>query len=468
VIGEVRSVIAGTTTPWQTSHAAMIWAIKSRANPGVNPWVPGEGTRIVPAVHPRCPRRVVLNLAEMRLYYYPKAVPGERRKVITHPLGIGREGWNTPLGKTEVVRKVANPSWYPPESIRKEHAAEGDILPEVVPGPNNPLGQFALYLGFKGYLIHGTDKSYGIGMRVSHGCMRLPEDIARCSRVRHTRPRHRSALQGRLARRATRLGSPAARGAGGGLLRHQPDASGTGHRGQIGDADGVVEWHKVLLVASDPRGMPVSVRQGRVPRSRLPAGLPALATLGSPVQARRVRLRTRPQSTRLGRSHRTRWPLQGRYRPIRDDASQGPGLSGRRLPSPGERWALAARLQTLAPRSRHSPSGWRLPGHRGSLYRQGRGGSAPQTVTSYFQIETQLLAPPHGRRPDEKPRNPWIAGLYQLPSSSRYLRIDRLNMRSMPSPTSLQHATPSFAALPPGQPWSWRRSRSLEPAAPRS
>lgn len=156
-----------------------------RANPSVDPWVPREGTRIqLPTqfVLPNAPRDgIVLNLPEMRIYYYPKAKPGEPRKVTTFPVGIGREGWNTPVGQTFVSEKMANPSWYPPESIRTEHAAEGDPLPKVVPpGPDNPLGGFALYLGMKGgYRIHGTDKPYGIGMRVSHGCIRLyPEDIA--------------------------------------------------------------------------------------------------------------------------------------------------------------------------------------------------------------------------------------------------------------------------------------------------
>lgn len=152
-------------------------------NRRVDAWLPGEGTPILlptQFVLPDAPRQgIVLNLAEMRMYYYPKPKRGEPAQVIVHPISIGREGWGTPLGRTQIVAKVVDPAWYPPASIRAEHAANGDPLPEVVPaGPDNPLGRFALRLGFSGYLIHGTNKPYGLGMRVSHGCIRMyPEDI---------------------------------------------------------------------------------------------------------------------------------------------------------------------------------------------------------------------------------------------------------------------------------------------------
>ena len=155
------------------------------ANPGVDPWIPEEGTLIViPSryVLPDAPKTgIVLNLAEMRLYYYPEPQGGgPAREVITHPISIGQVGWNTPMGTTSVVTKLTDPAWYPPASIRAEAEAEGDPLPLVVPpGPDNPLGRHALGIGFRGYLIHGTNKPYGLGMRVSHGCVRMyPEDIA--------------------------------------------------------------------------------------------------------------------------------------------------------------------------------------------------------------------------------------------------------------------------------------------------
>lgn len=150
------------------------------ANPKIDAWLPKEGTDIIiPSFYilPDAPREgIVINIPEMRLYYYPKNQPGT---VITYPISVGREDWRTPMGLTSVVRKVENPTWHPPAAIRKEHAEFGDILPEAVgPGPDNPLGTHAMYLGHSGYLIHGTDKPNGIGMRVTHGCMRLfPKDI---------------------------------------------------------------------------------------------------------------------------------------------------------------------------------------------------------------------------------------------------------------------------------------------------
>jgi L,D-transpeptidase ErfK/SrfK len=154
-----------------------------RANPGVDPWIPGEGTEVLLATRfilPPGPREgIVLNLPEYRLYYYPKPKKGEARIVQTFAISIGRQDWTTPLGKTSVVAKVRDPSWFPPDSIRAEHAADGRPLPKVVPaGPDNPLGQFAMRLGIPGYLIHGTNRPAGVGMRVTHGCIRMyPENI---------------------------------------------------------------------------------------------------------------------------------------------------------------------------------------------------------------------------------------------------------------------------------------------------
>jgi L,D-transpeptidase ErfK/SrfK len=158
------------------------------ANPGVDPWLPGEGTRIVlPTRHvlPDAPRTgLVLNLPEFRVYYYQAPQPGKRGQVSTYPVSIGDVDWRTPLGATRVVAKVKNPSWYPPASIRTEHARNGEVLPAVIPpGADNPLGEFALRLAVPGYLIHGTNKPYGIGMRVTHGCVRLyPDHMARLYR----------------------------------------------------------------------------------------------------------------------------------------------------------------------------------------------------------------------------------------------------------------------------------------------
>ena len=199
------------------------------ANPTVDRWLPKEGTDVlIPQEYilPNAPRAgIVVNIPEMRLYYFPvrvssttaakkpavpSAAPGGKvpakpgaaaaparpaaspatrvesagsGEVITYPVSMGRMDWRTPIGKTSVVNKQKDPSWTPPASIKREHAAKGDPLPDVVPpGPDNPLGKYAMRLGVAGYLIHGTDaaKADGIGMRVTHGCMRMyNEDIAR-------------------------------------------------------------------------------------------------------------------------------------------------------------------------------------------------------------------------------------------------------------------------------------------------
>jgi L,D-transpeptidase ErfK/SrfK len=121
----------------------------------------------------------VVNLAALRMFYFPKPGKDGRRVVVTYPIGIGKVGWATPSGKTTIVSKRKNPWWSPPSSVRKEHAAEGDPLPaRVPPGPDNPLGNRAMNLGWPSYLIHGTNKPAGVGLRASHGCIRMyPEDI---------------------------------------------------------------------------------------------------------------------------------------------------------------------------------------------------------------------------------------------------------------------------------------------------
>ena len=153
------------------------------ANPGVDPWLPGEGTRIVlptQFVLPDAPAEgVVVNLAALRMFHFPKPDKDGQRVVHTYPIGIGKVGWATPAGTTKIVSKRKDPYWTPPASVRKEHAAEGDPLPaRVPPGPDNPLGNRAMNLGWPSYLIHGTNKPAGVGLRASHGCIRMyPEDV---------------------------------------------------------------------------------------------------------------------------------------------------------------------------------------------------------------------------------------------------------------------------------------------------
>jgi L,D-transpeptidase ErfK/SrfK len=157
-----------------------------RVNPGVDPWIPGAGKKIIiPGRHilPPGPREgIVVNLPEHRLYYYPKPNRDGSRDVITYPVSIGKMDWRTPLGLTHVIQKQKDPKWYPPESVRKEHAANGDPLPAVVPaGPDNPLGAYAMRLaaGNGTYLIHGTNNPIAVGLAVTHGCIRMyPDDVA--------------------------------------------------------------------------------------------------------------------------------------------------------------------------------------------------------------------------------------------------------------------------------------------------
>jgi L,D-transpeptidase ErfK/SrfK len=154
------------------------------ANPGVDPWLPGKGREVVVPtefVLPAAPRAgIVVNIAAMRVFYFPPRKRGEKQVVYTHPIGIGRVGWQTPEGATKIASRQKDPVWVVPKSVRDEHAKDGDMLPDKVPaGPDNPLGAYMFRLGWPSYLMHGTNKPYGVGMRSSHGCIRLyPEDIA--------------------------------------------------------------------------------------------------------------------------------------------------------------------------------------------------------------------------------------------------------------------------------------------------
>lgn len=202
------------------------------ANPTVDKWLPGVDTPVylpTQTILPDAPRKgIVINVPAMRLFYFetpkgsaekapakktvadaapaqkiaPTAEPAAKAEGVTaavtpaaaqkaaepapppmtvtsYPIGIGAEGWATPFGEAKVTGKAKDPVWYPPASVRKEHADRGDPLPSVVkPGPDNPLGRYALTLSLPSYLIHGTNTPAGVGMRSSHGCIRLyPEDI---------------------------------------------------------------------------------------------------------------------------------------------------------------------------------------------------------------------------------------------------------------------------------------------------
>ncbi len=185
--GDLAGELAAFTTRYEDTFAAigndlaLGYLELVKANPGVDPWLPGEGTTIT------LPRRyvipdeahregIVINLAEYRLYYFT----GDGG-VQVYPVGVGTEENPSPLTRAEVTMALESPAWYPPASIRAEYEAAGEYLPKMIPpGPGNPLGSHALLLSEKGYLIHGTNKKFGVGMPVSHGCFRMyNEDISR-------------------------------------------------------------------------------------------------------------------------------------------------------------------------------------------------------------------------------------------------------------------------------------------------
>jgi L,D-transpeptidase ErfK/SrfK len=184
VVGEVASVAAkhdDTLTDIARVHGLgyeeIIWA-----NRGVDIWLPGEGTPVIlpkKFILPGSTRDgIVVNIAEYRLYHYYSQ--NGRRMVSTFPISIGRMDWSTPIGRWAVIAKQKDPTWYPPESIRKEHLEDGrgELAKAVPPGPDNPLGRYAMRLSASGYLIHGTNRPVGVGMQVTHGCIRMyPEDI---------------------------------------------------------------------------------------------------------------------------------------------------------------------------------------------------------------------------------------------------------------------------------------------------
>jgi L,D-transpeptidase ErfK/SrfK len=181
------STVIGSVKTYQTRGGESLIELARRfglgyneiteANPKLDPFVPGDGATIdIPAawILPDLPGYdgIVINLSEMRLYYFPEK---KKLSVMTFPIGVGSEGKETPLGTFRIVEKMVNPSWYVPESIMKEKPE----LPKVVPpGPDNPLGSHAMRLSERTILIHGTNRPYAVGRKASHGCIRMyPEDI---------------------------------------------------------------------------------------------------------------------------------------------------------------------------------------------------------------------------------------------------------------------------------------------------
>lgn len=155
------------------------------ANRGLDVWLPGKGREVVlptAQILPDAPRSgLVANVAARRLFHFLPPDASGKRRVVSYPIGIGREAYPTPLGSTRVTNKRAYPDWHVPASVRRAHAQRGDPLPAVVPGgPDNPIGTHTVGLGWPTYIIHSSNKPAGTGLRVTHGCLQLyPEDITR-------------------------------------------------------------------------------------------------------------------------------------------------------------------------------------------------------------------------------------------------------------------------------------------------
>ena len=239
------------------------------ANPGIDPWLPEPNRRVnLPTAHilPDGARKgIVINVADQRLYYFR---PGATT-VTTYPIGTPRDGKFIPLGATKIVGKRKNPTWHPPASLRQE---DPDLPKSVPPGPDNPLGDFALDTAWTGIVIHGTNKPYGIGRRVSAGCIRLyPEDIANLFKTVPTGERvtvvdqavkagwsdkvlyleiHPSGRQVDAIEQDGRLNSDA--------LEPLPDLKAylTKKAGQFADR---IDWRLVAKVASERTGIPVAI-----------------------------------------------------------------------------------------------------------------------------------------------------------------------------------------------------------------
>lgn len=268
-IGQMRAIKArDEDTLLQIMRDYDVGYVEIRAaNPGVDVWLPGEGTEIVvPSMHllPDVPREgVVINLGEMRMYSFVK----DPNNPETFPVGIGREGLATPLGTTTIQRKKEGPTWRPTPRMRKEHP---ELPAEVPPGDDNPLGTHAMYLGWPSYLIHGTDKPWSLGRRASSGCIRMyPEDIIKAyntfpvgTKVRTVRQPVKLAwvgdtlyleahADGKLADNIEAEGVP--------LEYDVPESLFAQLRSKLGRDYQYLDWDQVRTILKERRGYPIAI-----------------------------------------------------------------------------------------------------------------------------------------------------------------------------------------------------------------
>ncbi len=232
-----------------------------RVNPDIDPWLPSEGAlATIPSAYllPAGPRSgLVINLSERRLYQYDETSGSVR----VFPVGIGREGFDTPEMKTRTVAKIENPTWTPPESIRAEHVERGSPLPATVPpGPNNPLGRYAIGLAAPGYFLHGTNQPIGVGRRVSHGCIRLY-----ASHIRHLIDTVDNGTEVTIVEQPIKVGWHN----GVLYLEAHPDGTEPGQRNltgvvrkilaAAGTASSSIDWDLATNAALEAQGLPISI-----------------------------------------------------------------------------------------------------------------------------------------------------------------------------------------------------------------
>jgi L,D-transpeptidase ErfK/SrfK len=253
----------GDTLPDIARHFSLGINAISTANPGVDVWVPEAGKRILlplSFILPDGPRKgIVINLASMRLFQYMG--DGKSLAVSTYPIGVGTAERPSPMGQMYVARKATRPTWYVPASIAEDYRKKGDPLPaKVLPGPQNPLGEYALYLSKASYLIHGTNKPASIGLRATNGCIRLyPENV---KRLYETTP---------LKTPVCILNQPYLIGRCNGVVYlevHAPpedldaaefDKIYAKLRNMEKESGGALDWGKVKKVLAEARGIPVSI-----------------------------------------------------------------------------------------------------------------------------------------------------------------------------------------------------------------
>lgn len=268
LIGQIRHhVVAGDETLLEIARANSIGYVEMRAaNPGVDPWLPGAGREVmIPSRHilPDAPRTgIVVNTGDMRLYYFPEnGGPAQ-----SFAIGIGQQADAIPTGRTRIARKREHPAWTPTADARRRDPT----LPRVMaPGPWNPLGDYALDLGWDAYLIHGTNAPWGIGRRVSGGCLRLyPENIEYLYGLVH------------VGTRVTVVDQPVKAGWAEGVLYLEVHPSGEvadriEQTGEVGDAppadvvavvlaaanshDILLNWRAIRRAAQERRGVPVPI-----------------------------------------------------------------------------------------------------------------------------------------------------------------------------------------------------------------